>query len=488
MMSIRRRTALLVATSMVGLLAAGGAVLYAVLHRTLTAQFDAALAARAEALRSLARFDGEKIEFDFAGEAMPRYASGRSGEAEYFVVWVREPSGGAWRLLERSESLGATSWPGAATDETADLRLPDGSSGRDAVVEFVPPREYDEDGDRPVEARQVDLDASAPKVRILVAASRRSLDHALAAVGWSIAGVGAAMALASILAAGWAVRRGMMPLNDMSRCVAAISPSTLDARFDHAELPAELRPIADQLTSLLARVREAFERERRFSAAASHELRTPIAELQMLLEVASSRPRTSDEWGATTAKALDVLDRARALTNALLQLSRSQSSAANGCDTAGVALAPIIRAAAERALKLHGVDRGLLQLDCHESLTARIGEPALMTTLGNLFDNALRHGQVSPAHPVACVAGALEAGVELTISNHAPTLADGHLNRLFEPFWQADAARAERHGFGLGLSLCKALVESSGGRIDAAFGANEQLRVTVRLPGTNSER
>ena len=107
MTSIRRRTAALAALSMSCLLMVGGVALYFVLARSLEAQFDEALLARAAALQTLTRFDGTKVEVDLSGEAMPRY--GRRAEAEYFVVWVREGSG--WRVLEHSASLKGAGWP-----------------------------------------------------------------------------------------------------------------------------------------------------------------------------------------------------------------------------------------------------------------------------------------------------------------------------------------------------------------------------------------
>lgn len=482
MRSIRRQTAMLVAVSFVALLAAGGAVLYGVLHRTLTAQFDAALAARAEALQSLTRFDGAKVEFDFAGEAMPRFARRGSGEAEYFIAWVRETGGDAWRVLERSESLGTTEWSGAITLSVGpdNLRLPNGSAGRAAVVEFTPAREPDEEGEGSARARSTAPLGAAPTIRILVAASRRPLDHALAAVAWSIAGVGSVLALASVLAARWAVRRGLSPLGDLSARVAAIGPSTLDARLDASEVPAELRPVVEQLVALLARLREAFQRERRFSAAASHELRTPIAELRMLLEVAASRPRTDAEWNATSTRAVAVLDRAESLCESLMRLARAQHGESSPAPVQPVHVAAVLAEAATRALSLHGGDTRRLRVECDVNVTAPIDPGVLGTIVGNLLDNALRHGEASPDRPAACIARIEHGRARVTVTNAAPTVTDDEVARLFEPFWQADTARSRGQGFGLGLAVCRALAEACGGDLGAVRSDDGTLVVTLR--------
>ncbi len=488
MTSVRRRTALLVAASMTALLVVGGAALFVVLRHALTAQFDEALAARADAMRSLTHFDGVKVEMDFAREAIPRFAApqgGRGEEVEYFVAWVRESEHSTWRILERSGSLAGRDWPAVENLPSGvhNVTLPgEGArAGRAIMDEFTAPWEGDEE-------RAANPQSLPPRVGVLVAASRAPLDRALAAVAWSIAVVGGILALGSVVASRWAVRRGLVPLHDLAERVSAISPSTLDAHFEAGHLPTELRPVAEQLSALLARLHAAFEREKRFTAAASHELRTPIAELRMLLEVAASQPRTSADWITTSERALGVLDRAQSLCEALLRLSRAESGA-GGCSSAGpLALAPILAEQAARAVVIHGGDARRLRIDCPPGLTARFDAAALAAITGNLFDNALRHGDVSVERPAECVARADGNEFTITVRDYAPTLSSADVPRLFEPFWQADPSRARREGFGLGLSVCRALAKACGGRIDAAIEDHNILALTVRLPVDNASR
>lgn len=349
MKSIRRRTAVLVATSITVLLAIGGTGLAVVLRHMLTAQFDEVLAARAAALRSLTHFDGEMVEMDFTGEAMPRFAAppaapqrARGDDAEYFIAWVQETEHSAWRELQRSGSLAGREWPEVEllTNGTHNVPLPEHQSpaSRAVIIEFTASWEDEEE-------KAANAQAPPPRVKVLVAASRAPLDRSLAAVAWSIAAVGGLLALGSVAVSSVAVRRGLKPLHALSTRVAAIGPTTLDARLESADLPAELRPIADQLSALLARLHAAFDREKRFAAAASHELRTPIAELRMLLEVAMSQPRSSAEWTATGERALSVLSRTQSLCESLLRVSRAESGAA-GCLPAARASAWASRSAA----------------------------------------------------------------------------------------------------------------------------------------------
>ena len=495
MTSIRRRTAMLVALSMAVLLVVGGVVLLVVLRRAMTAQFDDALVARAAALQSLTRFDGTKVEMDFAGEAMPRYA--RRADAEFFVAWVRAGSG--WLALERSESLREGPWPPAAMrDDSVGIRdviLPGGSPGRAVLIEFVAPRELDEGSDRRGEAPTETAPASpaldppsAHAVRLLVALPRAPLDRTLSLVGWCIAGVGGALALASIIASRWAVGRGLVPLGDLSRRVQSLDADTLSARFEPAGLPAELRPIAEHLSGLLARLQDAFEREKRFSAAASHELRTPIAELRMLLEVASSQPRTGEEWLRTAETSLGVLARAQSLCETLLRLSRAGAAHPAPGAEARTQVGPVLTEQAARAIAMHGGDARLVRIDADETLVARVESATLAAIVGNLLDNALRHGDVAPDDPVIVRAHLVADGVRIDITNSAPALTNEDLAHLFEPFWRKDASRHDQRGFGLGLAVARTLTRVSGGEIAVRHDSARAVKFSISLLPSDGRR
>ncbi len=490
MTSIRSRTAALVAVSMTLLLVVGGMVLLLVLRRAMTAQFDDALVARAAALQSLTRFDGTKVEMDFAGEAMPRYA--RHPDAEFFVAWVRED--GDWRVLERSESLRGNERALGALHAVAagvhDLTLPDGRIGRAALIEFAATRERDEEAEQHGDSTattnrggSVGNGVPAPPVRLVVAVSRAPLDRTLSIVGWCITGVGGVLALAGIAASCWAVWRGLVPLRDLSRRVQTLGPDTLGTRFEAGNLPAELRPIAEQLSGLLARLEEAFERERRFSAAASHELRTPIAELRMLFEVAASQRRTSEEWSRTIDTALGVLARAQSLCETLLRLARADSGRATPDAQARAEVGPILMEQAARAVATHGGDARHVRIDSGVGLVAGVAEVTLASVIGNLLDNALRHGDATPEAPVTVRACSIASGVRIEITNPAASLTGDDLSHLFEPFWRKDASRHDQHGFGLGLAVARTLVRASGGEMVARRDGPESLTLAVTIPG-----
>lgn len=487
MTSIRARTSTLVALSMASLLAVGGVALFMVVRTALTHQFDGGLSARAAALQSLTRLDADTIEMDIAGEVMPRFQPG--ADAEYFVAWVRD--GAPWRLLERSESFGRG--PGASegaawtTDPPAigfaDWPLPDGAPGRSLTIEFVPAPEF-EGGQEHLEALPPAPMAPAPPVRLVVVRPRAPLDHTLATIGASIAGVGLLLVLASLGATRWAVRRGTSPLTDLSARVAQLGPDRLDHRLTYDHLPCELAPVADRLNALLERLHEAFAREKRFTGAASHELRTPIAELRMLLEVGLSQPRTPERWEQTARDGLQVLERAQRLTEALLALSRSRAGSPPPMPAEAADLAAILRDQADRVLACTGEEPARLLIDAPRTLPTRIDPTIAASILRNIIDNALRHGSTSPASPASCRAWTTSNETIVAVANHAPTLDRADVAHLTEPFWRKDASRHQHAGpgFGLGLAVSSELARAAGAHLTCTLGADHRLEVVLTIP------
>src|SRR5262249_51643764 len=142
------------------------------------------------------------------------------------------------------------------------------------------------------------------------------------------------------------------------------------------------------LNDMLDRLHTALERERDFVADASHELRTPLALLKTELELALHRPRTPAETDAALRSALDDTDRLVALAEDLLLLARTDRTA--GPTAQVVALAPLLRGVVAR---FASVAAGRpIRVSCPENLHAAVDARQLERAVGNLVDNALRHG------------------------------------------------------------------------------------------------
>ena len=274
----------------------------------------------------------------------------------------------------------------------------------------------------------------------------------------------------------YAVGRGLRPLFAMSQAVAKRQPDAL-APIAERNLPQELQPLAGSLNALLARLDSALGAQRRFTADAAHELRTPLAALKLQLDVA----RRANDQPARVA-AYDDLDagveRASHLVDQLLTLARIEPEAlatrAVDCDLASIAKDAIV-ARGGLAAQRH-IDLGLAR----ETPAKVRGDPAsLAILLSNLLDNALRYAPEGGKIDVALDND--DGRAVLTVADNGPGIPPDERARVFDRFFRS--ADNREPGSGLGLSIVKRIADAHRAAIE--LGAPEQgsgLVVTVRFP------
>ncbi len=273
----------------------------------------------------------------------------------------------------------------------------------------------------------------------------------------------------------FAVGRGLRPLFAMSQAVAKRQPDAL-APLAERNLPQELQPLAGSLNALLARLDSALGAQRRFTADAAHELRTPLAALKLQLDVAR---RANDQ--PSRVAAYDDLDagvrRAAHLVDQLLTLARIEPEAlatrAVDCDLAAIAKEAIVARGALAATK--HIDLGLAR----ETPVRVRGDPAsLAILLSNLLDNALRYTPEGGKIDVALDND--DGRAILTVIDNGPGIPPEERVRVFDRFFRGDDREP---GSGLGLSIVKRIADAHHAAIE--LGAPEQgcgLVVTVQFP------
>ena len=276
----------------------------------------------------------------------------------------------------------------------------------------------------------------------------------------------------------YAVGRGLRPLFAMSQAVAKRQPDAL-APLSERNLPQELQPLAGSLNALLARLDSALGAQRRFTADAAHELRTPLAALKLQLDVA----RRANDQTARIAAYDDLnagVERASHLVDQLLTLARIEPEAlatrAVDCDLAAIAKAAIVARGALAAEK--HIDLGLAR----ESPAPVRGDPAaLAILLSNLLDNALRYTPAGGKIDVAVDAN--DGRALLTVVDNGPGIPEEERERVFDRFFRG--ADNRELGSGLGLSIVKRIADAHHAAIE--LGTPEHgsgLLVTVRFPSS----
>ncbi len=260
-----------------------------------------------------------------------------------------------------------------------------------------------------------------------------------------------ALLLASLAGYG-AAAAALRPVERMRRRAAEIQAADPGTRLPVGPAGDEIGRLGETLNLMLARLEAAFTRERTFVADASHELRTPLAILKVELELALREGRSVEELEAALRSAAEETDRLVQLAEDLLVIARADEGRlpirAARLDAKAVVEAVEQRFAARTALAVQAPDD--LEL---------IADPArLQQALGNLVDNALRHGGAR----LELSAERVDGHVELHVRDDGPGFPAPFVDHAFDRFTRADPARG-RAGAGLGLAIVAAIAHAHGG-------------------------
>jgi len=436
---IRVRLTAAIALAMVLVLTASGVFVYLRLEADLTEGVDAGLEARAAAVAATGQADAGATEDPEEGFAQ---VLGPGGRVAGSTADLAEP------VLTKAE-------------------LAQVAAGEELMVE------------REVEgveatARVLAIQASARQV-VVVGQSLEDRDETLAGLVASFAvGGPIAVLLASLL--GYAVATaGLRPVEAMRRRASEVSLSPDGGSLPLPAAHDEVRRLGETLNEMLDRLRASFERERRFVADASHELRTPVAVVKAEVETALRAGGHDPEVREGLVAAVEECDRLAQLAEDLLVLARSAEGAlpvrAEQLDAREL-LEGVRQRFAARAAE-HG--RALV-VEADAGVTVAADPIRLRQALGNLVDNALRHG----GGAVVLGARAAAGSVELEVRDEGPGFDHELAPRAFERFARGDGARAHG-GAGLGLAIVRAIAEAHGATAEID-GMGPGARVVIRLP------
>lgn len=289
-----------------------------------------------------------------------------------------------------------------------------------------------------------------------------------------------ALALAAV-GGGFLTRRALQPIREITLAASRIEPHDLSARLP-TEGDDELARLGAVLNGMLARLEEAFERQKRFTGDASHELRTPLATIK-----AHSSLAQADDWGAAAcqqamASIEEAADRASYIVDDLLLLARGDGDVLVTRATPHC-IAEILHEAARQARESRpNHSDTLLALDLPTPVALQVAGEAqhLVRLFRNLLDNALRH---TPQGRITLTARTEQSNVVVTVTDTGEGIAPEHLPHLGERFYRADSARdRSRGGFGLGLAICGAIVAAHHGQLRVESVLGQGTTVTVALP------
>jgi two-component system sensor histidine kinase QseC len=260
----------------------------------------------------------------------------------------------------------------------------------------------------------------------------------------------------------FSIRRGLKPLDNLAREVLNRSPENL-IPLENRATPHEVLPLVAAINRLLFRLSGSLENERRFTADAAHELRTPLAAVRIQTQVALLS-ENNDQRQHALSQALAGIDRATRILEQMLRLSRLDPLAQIP-SPAKVNLAELLEDVIAE-FRDHDRDHtpaSRIESDIDESAPALNGDADLLRiALRNLIDNALRYSP--PDSPIQVCLRREKTGLTISVSDRGPGVDEAELPRLIERFYRGTAVTAE--GSGLGLTLVHRIAELHGARLE----------------------
>lgn len=320
----------------------------------------------------------------------------------------------------------------------------------------------------------VPVSGGRTKAAVVVVISMEQYDHSISEVTTLLEWTSAVLLAFLAVVCWFSVGRALRPIESMRREVSEVA--TVHSVHRVAEPPGddEVARLARTLNSMLDRIQASTERERRFVADASHELRSPIANIRTELEVALHTPDLAD-WPEVAGEVLGQNQRMEQLVSGLLLLARSDEGSLIEAEEP----TDLVRLLVDLVGGLPATPRVIVEV-AEGSGPAAVGVPRvyLERMVGNLVDNARRfaatHVRVRVSTP-----GPL---VELRVQDDGPGVPEGDRQRIFERFVRLDEARHRREGgFGLGLAIVADLSRFYRGSIEVT-SASPGAEFVLRLP------
>lgn len=295
--------------------------------------------------------------------------------------------------------------------------------------------------------------------------------------------IGGPIALVLASALGWGLAAfALRPVEAMTERAQRITLEHTGERLPLPPTDDEIGRLGQTLNEMLARIESSIERERAFVADAGHELRTPIAILRSELELGLRPDRDRGEAEAAMRSAIEEAALLEGLANDLLALARSDASRLP-LERRQVAVAELLARTRARFAGRAGRDGREIAIDVAPALTWSLDPARIEAAIGNLVENALRHGGGTITLRARTAGGALE----LSVADQGAGFPAEFRARAFERFSRADSGRTTP-GTGLGLAIVKVIAEAHGGTVAAADAAPHGAVVTVVVPPRGADR
>ncbi|MAY57957.1 MULTISPECIES: HAMP domain-containing sensor histidine kinase [Alteromonadales] len=435
-------------------------------------EFDRAMINKVGLLETLVEEDENGIEFDFAGEFMPEFEGKEN--PEYYQLWYKS------EVFERSDTLELFEIKALSRLDVKlhefiiqDTVLPDGRNGRMLYTKFFP--QVDSDIREILGISREEFAKNQQPMELAYALSREELDY----IHWFVDIIFIFTSIFSVfiirIIVKLVVSRSLKPISELSQQLRKISLNSKNPEVSVEFLPQELVPIAEGVNQFIKENHILYIREQRMASDIAHELKTPIAELISLSEVALKFPHEKEISDNLASDVHGISYRLKNIVSSIMLLQKSSSS--HELETSKINLTELIgnilarENSEDREIKFH-LDVPLLIVETNKF--------ALETVLSNLINNAIFYSPTNTAIEIT-TSKIDNRNALIKISNICyENYQENELKLFFDPLWQKDESRTSTERFGLGLAIVKSYCEKIGATVSISL-VEKKITFTVSL-------
>ncbi len=437
-------------------------------------EFDKSMVNKSHFLISLVDEDIEAVDFDFADEFMPEF-SGKN-DPEYFQLWHEN------KVFERSKTLDlfeVNTLPEVAVSlnesKINNIILPDGRSGRMITIKFMP--QVDSDIREEFGISVAEFEKRQQPMTLAYALSNEDLEQTL----WFVDIIFVLSSLIAVFAVRFIVYKvvesGLKPLEKLNSEIKTINLTSETGTISTEGLPEELLPIASSINHFLNENKILYAREKRVTSDIAHELKTPIAELISLSEIALKFPQDKQISETFTEDVLSISERLKRIVNSILLLQKSTKTGELKVNSMNIE--ELVHLILLRENKMNRDVEVVTSPDVSDIVT---NEFAVDTILTNLISNALHYSPSnSKVSILICKSNDLTQTIVTITNTSVYQYSEHELSQFFEPLWQKDQSRTSSQRFGLGLAIVKSYCDSINVDIAITFTPDNFITFTLRF-------
>ncbi len=349
-----------------------------------------------------------------------------------------------------------------------------------ADLEFLPvPKDELKEDTRSVSGRRELRRSSTHGWRLVVGRDTTPDQESMRRLAFSVLATVLGVWALGLLGGWWLAGRAIRPIRNISDTATRIADGNLEERIPITDMDSELGELSGVLNQTFERLHASFERQKQFTADASHELRTPVTILLSESQRILKRERTAEEYKEAIQTCGDTARRMAKLIESMLILARQDSeqiaASREPCDLAAIiqecarTLSPL---AAEKQVSLEVASS---PAPCHGDASA------LAVLASNLVANAIQH-HAGHGH-VWLESGLRDGRAHLSVRDDGPGIPEADLPHLFERFYRVDKARTRSAGHsGLGLSIAKAIADNHGATLSVTSTHGQGATFELCMP------